>query len=236
MLRDGGPPLVIAHRGAWGADAPQNSLAALEAAIALGCDMVELDVRRTRDGRLIAFHDAKITGTAVAALDREQLLARVGPGQAPLLEEMLERARDRIALDIDLKEDGYTEQLTGVLARHVEPRGYVVTSFRPAALAAIRQDAPQTRTGLLLRPVHRPGVERRMLASGADFIAPHATVARTTLLTWASGRHLESFVWTVNDVRPLRALLGDARVAGIITDRPRRALQLRAEAAESAAA
>ena len=49
-------PLIIAHRGAW-QSAPQNSLRAFETAIELGCDAVELDVRRTADGRLVVLHD-----------------------------------------------------------------------------------------------------------------------------------------------------------------------------------
>src|SRR5437588_9396240 len=93
----------VAHRGTWSA-APQNSLAALEGAIALGCDMVELDVRRTRDGRLVAVHDPRIQGTRVGTLDHAQLKSRLGPRQAPELVEVLERATGRIKLDIELKE------------------------------------------------------------------------------------------------------------------------------------
>jgi glycerophosphoryl diester phosphodiesterase len=234
-LRDG-DPLIVAHRGAWGATAPQNSLSALEVAIELGCDMVELDVRRTRDGKLVAVHDSRVAGSAVAALDHEQLLGRVGPGQAPPLEAVLERAAGRIALDIDLKEDGYADVLAATLARRLTPESYVVTSFIPTALATIRRHTPHTRTGLLLRPLQRPGLERRLLAAGADFIAPHATVARAAILAWAAGRGLECLVWTVNDGRPLRSLLADPRVAGVITDRPVRALTLRAESQRRAAA
>ena len=54
--------LVIAHRGAWGPASPaaaaENTLEAFEAAIALGADMIELDVRRTRDSQLVVFHSA----------------------------------------------------------------------------------------------------------------------------------------------------------------------------------
>ncbi|MEO6859194.1 MAG: glycerophosphodiester phosphodiesterase family protein, partial [Solirubrobacteraceae bacterium] len=91
-------PLVVAHRGAWG-EFPQNSLPALAAAIETGCEMAELDVRRTRDGRLVAMHDARVRGTQVGALDHAELTARLQPGQAPLLEEMIELAANRIALD-----------------------------------------------------------------------------------------------------------------------------------------
>jgi glycerophosphoryl diester phosphodiesterase len=234
-LRDGGP-LIVAHRGAWDPKAPQNSIAALEAAIELGCDMVEVDVRRTRDGKLVAVHDSRIAGSAVAALDHDQVLARVAPGQAQPLEAILERAVGRITLDIDLKEGGWAAGLSAALARHLTPDGYVVTSFMPAALAEIRQHSPPTRTGLLLRPVQLPGLQRRLLASGADFIAPHASVARAAILAWAAARGLESYVWTVNDTRALRAAVADPRVTAVITDRPARALALRAGASRQTAA
>ncbi|HEY2260797.1 MAG TPA: glycerophosphodiester phosphodiesterase [Solirubrobacteraceae bacterium] len=215
----------MAHRGAW-TQAPQNSLAALEAAIELGCDMVEIDVRRTRDRQLVAVHDPRIGGTPVAALDQAQLQTRVGPGQAPPLAELVERAAGRITLDVELKEDGYAEQVTRALAR-LTPEGHVVTSFLAPALAGVRRAAPETRTGLLLRPTWPLGLERRVRESGADFLAPHARAARAGLLSWADERGLpKSFVWTVNNRRALRTMLHDRRVAAVITDRPDHALAL----------
>jgi glycerophosphoryl diester phosphodiesterase len=215
--------LIVAHRGTWSA-APQNSLAALEGAIALGCDMVELDVRRTRDGRLVAVHDPRIQGTKVGTLDHAQLKARLGPRQAPSLAEVLERAAGRIRLDIELKEDGYVEDVTRAVAEHLTPGGYVVTSFLPSVLATIKQHVPETRTGLLLGPRGALGVERRLQRSRADFLAPHARLARAGLLARAAERGLESYVWTVNHRRMLHAMLDDPRVAAVITDRPGDAL------------
>jgi glycerophosphoryl diester phosphodiesterase len=61
----------VAHHGAWN-DIPENTLAAFEHAVALGTDMIEVDVRRTRDGQPIAFHDAAVGGVPVARLDRPQ--------------------------------------------------------------------------------------------------------------------------------------------------------------------
>lgn len=222
-------PLVVAHRGTWSA-APQNSLAALEGAIALGCDMVELDVRRTRDGRLVAVHDLRIQGTRVGTLDHAQLKARLGPRQAPSLVEVLERAAGRIKLDIELKEDGYVEEVTRTVAVHLAPGDYVVTSFLPPVLATIKQLVPTTRTGLLLKPAGALGLERRLQRSRADFVAPHAGLARAGVLNWATERGLESYVWTVNNRRMLHGLLDDPRVAAVITDRPGDALAHRASA------
>lgn len=216
-------PLIVAHRGTWSA-APQNSLASLEGAIALGCDMVELDVRRTRDGRLVAVHDLRIQGTRVRTLDHAQLKARLGPRQAPALAEVLERAAGRIKLDIELKEDGYVGEVTSAVAAHLAPDGYVMTSFLPSVVAAIKEQAPEARTGLLLKPAGALSLDRRLQYTRADFLAPHARLARAGLLAWAAERGLRSYVWTVNHRRILHATLDDPRVEAVITDRPGDAL------------
>jgi glycerophosphoryl diester phosphodiesterase len=220
-------PLVVAHRGAWG-EFPQNSLQALAAAIDTGCEMAELDVRRTRDGQLVAVHDARVGGTPVSALDHDQLKTRLAPGQAPLLQEMLELAAGRIELDIELKEAGYVQAVLPML-KELNPAQYVLTSFLDEVLTAVRGITPQTRTGLLVGPGRSRRLEARLAACGATFLAAHAGLARAGLLAWAANRGLESYVWTVNDRRAMRSLLTDNRVAAVITDRPAVALVIRSE-------
>jgi glycerophosphoryl diester phosphodiesterase len=216
--------LVVAHRGAWGS-APQNSLAAFDAAVALGCDAIELDVRRTADRRFVVVHDAHVGGRPVARLEHHELQARVQRGQAPSLEEVLELAAGRIGLDVELKEDGHVEETMAIVAKHLAPDQYVVTSFRDAVLPAVKRCVPESRTGLLLSPRRRlRDLERRVRDTQVDFLAPHASLARGGLMDWAADRGLPSWVWTVNDPRVLRGLLGDERVAAVITDRPDRAL------------
>ena len=222
----GSGALVVAHRGAWG-KAPQNSLQALEDAIALGCEMVEIDVRGTRDGHLVVVHDARIRGVPVAAQDLDELRARLAPGQAPLLQEMVELAAGRIALDVELK-DSLVAPALATLARHLEPESYIVTSFLDAAVAQAGQADPRVRTGLLVRPGRPPRrLEARRAQTGASLLGLPAALARAGLLAWAANRELASFVWTVNDQRALRSLLADERVSAVITDRPELALELR---------
>lgn len=60
------PAATIAHRGA-SALAPENTLAAIRRAIELGCDLVEVDVQRTRDGALVLVHDVDLARTTDAA-------------------------------------------------------------------------------------------------------------------------------------------------------------------------
>lgn len=54
--------LTLAHRGASGY-APENTLAAFDKAIELGADMIETDVRQTKDGHLVLFHDPSVKRT-----------------------------------------------------------------------------------------------------------------------------------------------------------------------------
>ena len=216
----------VAHRGAWG-KAPQNSLQALEDAIALGCEMAEIDVRGTRDGHLVVVHDARVRGVPVAAQDLDELRARMEPGQAPLLEEMVELAAGRIALDVELK-DGWVAPALATLGARLEPESYVVTSFLDEAVTQAGRAEPGVRTGLLVRPGRPPRrLEARLQKTGASLLGLPAALARAGLLAWAANRDLASFVWTVNDQRSLRSLLADQRVAAVITDRPELALELR---------
>jgi glycerophosphoryl diester phosphodiesterase len=217
------PALVVAHRGAWN-PAPQNSLAAFEQAIVDGADAVELDVRRSADKRLIVVHGPRVGVRPVARLDHAALRERMTPGQAPELGDVLAALAGRIAVDVEFKEDGYVGEAMEVVARHLSPDRYVVTSFLDAVLPQVHDAVPQARTGLLLtaRSSERR-LERRVTQSRANFIAPHRTLVRPAL-DWAGEHDLPAWVWTVNEPRSLRQLLGDRRVGAVITDRTREAV------------
>jgi glycerophosphoryl diester phosphodiesterase len=143
---------------------------------------------------------------------------------------MIELAAGRIGLDVELKEEGRVDAALAVLHSRLEPAQYVVTSFLESTLTAVRTLAPETRTGLLIRPGRRPRrLEERLQAAGISFLAPHASLARAGLLAWAAQRGLESYLWTVNERRAWRTLLADPRVTALITDRPAGALAARGD-------
>jgi glycerophosphoryl diester phosphodiesterase len=214
--------LVIAHRGA-SADAVDNSLDAFERAIEAGADMIEFDVRRTAAGELVAFHDP------VGERTREDL-------GAPLLSEVLELARGRIGVDVELKEDGYVAEVAAQL-RDFDPGAVIVTSFLDAVLPQVARALPGVRTGLLFGVQRPPRWVRtrvgelnpvpRARAAGADLVAPNVRLARLGALQRAHAAGFPSLVWTVNDEPSLARLLHDPRVAGVITDVPAVALALR---------
>lgn len=113
--------MVVAHRGCW-QGAPENSLAAVQACIDLGVDMVELDVRQSKDGVLVLMHDESVGRTTngsgqINSKDHSEIRTlrlkdRSGGKEAvltshtvPTLEEAMNLARGRILVNVDAKSD-----------------------------------------------------------------------------------------------------------------------------------
>ena len=203
-------PAICAHRGASRAH-PENSLAAFATAIEMGADMIETDVRRTPRGKLVLHHD--------------QLGPRRPRGLVELA-ELVALADGRVALDVELKEAGYEEEVLAAL--DPRPEGLVVTSFIPKAVAAVHALDPGIATGLIFRPGDRRELAARAEACGAQMVVAHSSALRPELGAElaAAGRPL--MVWTVNDRRRLAAVMTTPGVTHLVTDVPDVALALRA--------
>jgi glycerophosphoryl diester phosphodiesterase len=208
-------PVVIGHRGAWGAAVPENSIAAFERAIELGAEMIEFDVRRTRDDELIIFHDAELAGRPVAELTRSDVAAETG-APPPLLEDALELAAGRIAVAAELKED-VVDQAAGLLAGFATDGGQlIVISFIDRVLAQLAERTPQLRRGLLLEHSAQHATERAT-ACGAEVVLPEIKLMDEALITEVSDASLSLIVWDFLATEHA-GLLSDPRVAGVITD------------------
>ena len=105
--------IVVAHRGDW-RHAPENSIQAIKNCIRMGVDMVEIDVRETKDGQLVLMHDETIDRTTTGqgpvsdwTLDSLKTLRLVDglnvptDHQIPTLEEALVIAKDKILINLD---------------------------------------------------------------------------------------------------------------------------------------
>jgi glycerophosphoryl diester phosphodiesterase len=128
-------PLIAAHRGASGY-APENTMAAFELADRMGADLLELDVRMSKDGELVVIHDGTVDRTtkysgAVATYTLSQLQAmdagsyyrkRFAGERIPALEQVLSRFYGRIGLLIELKDPhlypGIEEKVAEAVRRH----------------------------------------------------------------------------------------------------------------------
>lgn len=114
-MLDGGSRrvLVASHRGDW-RNYPENSLAAIESAIAMGVDIIELDLKLTLDSVLVLMHDRSIDRTTtgrgrvsdIAYDSIRRVKLRAGQGVAthwdvPTLEEALAVCKGRAVVNID---------------------------------------------------------------------------------------------------------------------------------------
>jgi glycerophosphoryl diester phosphodiesterase len=165
-------PLAIAHRG-HSLKLPEQTMTAFRAAIELGAEMIEADVRATRDGQLVMLHDATLDRTSdgrgpvdelgwdeIAALDAGSWFAPEFAGQrVPLLDELLDYGdAERIALCLEVKGETPAARLEIALevARRIETRGaldrYVLSSFDHDCLIAATASTP----GLATAPDRLP--------------------------------------------------------------------------------
>lgn len=214
------PPLIAAHRGAWGPE-PQNSLAACRRAMAVGADMIELDVRATGDGWLVVVHDARVGGDRLNQLSLQELRERLPA--SPLLEEALDCCAGRILLDLEIKVAGIEPECLKLLEPH-PAEAFIITSFHAGVLDRFRRRNPRLATGLVAR-AGDPGelADHCRLAGHKALFLHHALLPAPGAI---AGPDL--YAWTVNGDAPLAEALVRGDLYGVVTDEPELALAVRA--------
>ena len=230
-LRAQESPVVIGHRGAAAA-APENTLAAVESGLAQGADFVEIDVQETADGAIAVVHDSDLMRVAGVDLKiwnatRERLAQidigswfapRFAAERVPLLAEVLQRARGRGKVLIELKDYGHDEQLEQRVVDLVETLGL------PGDVAFMSLEYDQVRRMQSLRPQWSTGLLTAkavgdLTALDADFLAVNAGLATRRLVQRAHARGKKVYAWTLNDPVQMFRML-NLGVDGLITDKP----------------
>jgi glycerophosphoryl diester phosphodiesterase len=232
LRRGGGSCRVIAHRG-YSAAYRENTLEACEQAIRAGADLVEIDLRVSKDGLLVCQHDPAVGGMPVAEMTAGALLA-IG---VAWLDDVLPALRGRSALLFDLKRAD-TELAAEALAalRRYSMTADVVIGARSVEQARyVRAASPDSVIlGFLKDPADFP-----------DFYAAGGDIARLweencTPAAIAAARCGDRPVWVTAgrksaadkpgdiDEPRLRGLLGFG-IDGILVNDPVRALQVRGE-------
>jgi glycerophosphoryl diester phosphodiesterase len=218
--------LRIGHRGAAG-HAPENTLASVGKAIEFGVDLVEVDVQRSRDGHLVLIHDKTVDRTTngkgrVAALSFVELQALdAGQGEpVPSLEALLEQARGRVGLMLELKVVGIAERAVATVRQSRFPGVVVYASFLHGELSAVRKADPEASILALFDKLPRNPVlaMTRLRATHAGLRLNTVAASRLRVFHQAG---VKVFVYTVNrprDIDTMRAL----GVDGIISDFPDR--------------
>ncbi len=135
---------VVAHRGAH-LGIPENTLAAYKKAIELSCDFIEVDVRTTKDGRLVSMHnstvdaytkDAKgpVRNFTLAEIKALDIGSRIGPEwrdeRIPTMDEVFDLCKGKIGIYLDMKDVSTADMLAMVRKHGMERRALWYTGIR----------------------------------------------------------------------------------------------------------
>jgi len=219
------PPLRIGHRGA-AAEAPENTLAAFARALARGVDGLELDVRVTRDGVPVVFHDASLARLAGRrrSLARLPLAAlrtvRIRGEPVPTLAEVLRLVRRRVVVQIEIK-PGVPVAPVVRAVRQARAGGHVIfASFSPAVLRTARALAPRV-PRMWIRERGTPArLGPRLAALAAAGVSlDHRAIPAAAFVADLHRRGWRVWCWTVNDPPAMRRLAAWG-VDAILSDNP----------------
>jgi glycerophosphoryl diester phosphodiesterase len=227
-------PVVIAHRGA-SHYCHENTMKAFQAAVDMSAEMIEFDVRRAGDGTLVIHHDSDLRGDEIRDMTTGEILERSGSAGylIPTLFEVLELCKDKIPVDIELKEAGYEQQVLDEILDVLEPDQFIITSVHDSVIRKVKVLRPGTRTGFIISSHPRwqlltklfPGFRARR--SGADVLVASSKLLKFGFLSTTRNLGLPVWVYTVNDRKELWKRITDGRISGIFSDRPDVALFLR---------
>lgn len=219
---------VLAHRGASRAQ-PENTVAAFRAAVEMGADAVELDVRRTLDGVLVVHHNPDLPdGRIIVATAHGDL-----PATVPTLGAALDACAG-IWVNVEIKNDpgepdfDETESIADETIAHLLARGeddrWLISCFRVETVDRCRALAPQIRTAWLCG-APPDGVAATLVAKGHVALHPWVGLVTRELLDTCHAAGVQVNTWTCDDPARMAELI-EWGIDGICTNVPDVALSV----------
>lgn len=221
---------LIAHRGGR-YYRPENSLSAFQFCVDSGIEWIECDVRLSKDGVPILRHDDRLSvpdigSQAVREMPYSQIRTiDIGGGEyIPTLVELLERFKDQLCFNLELKEIDTVPDVVSLVKLFDVSERVIITSFIPEAVQLVGDMLPDVAKGLLIDRLTgnltggRSAVNAARLL-GCRFILPHYRLIGDDWIKEAKSEGLKIVSWTVNQRSDARRLL-KMGVDGLISDRP----------------
>lgn len=217
-----------AHRGA-SSYTPENTLLAFYTGLYMGANGIETDVRMTKDGVLVLFHDKtleRLTGAQGGVPDytlaelREFVLEKDGyTDKIPVFEDFLRQFSFRdITFAIELKQPGIEEQVADLLRKYAMEDKTVVTSFRAECIRAIKAYAPELHVGLLKKEITEEDLAFLLEIGAEEICPPAAAVTPERVAAWHRlGLNVRAY--GVEDEAQMRAVY-DAMADGMTVNFP----------------
>lgn len=225
-------PTITYHRG-YSSVAPENTMAAFEAALEHGSQRIELDVQMTSDGVAMVTHDTSLrrctgrianiydlTYDQVRQLDAGRWFSRKFAGsRIPTLEEVLELCQGKAELNIEVKPSAQTPELEAETVRLIRKYGFVqhciVTSQSYETLCKVKELEPDITTGYILAL----GVGTYYDLPAADIFCVESTFITSGMVQQIHLRGKHIAAWTINRQQDAERLL-KLGVDDLITDKP----------------
>jgi len=237
-------PKLSAHRGGPEDEYPPNGLAAIRAALDVGVDMIEFDVRTTSDGKFVTHHDAQVSqgggeGRQIAQLTESEVFA-AAPDAAPL-SDVLALIKGKALGHVDLKDTCLEVEIADICERALGPDGFVLTTLEDISVRRLRIGRPHLRVALSLgrstAGLSRLATarlrlseifpQRRLRRCDPNMLALNHKIAKLGVLALARRRGLPVLLWTINDPEMIASVAFDSRYWGFTTDFPRLVNRLR---------
>lgn len=227
---------ITAHRGDCSA-APENTLAAFELAIENGADIIELDVRQTKDGEIVVMHDESLkrvcgVNKKVGKLTYEEL-QKYSPGKKyrgpneelyreekiPTLQEVIDLVGDRAKLNIELKPAKTDKNLSQRVAEIIGENDYYdncfVASLTYGSIRRIKLSDPKVKTVYVMAVAMGDFYDLEY----ADGFSIKYRYINNEIIKQAHKRGKDVYAWTVDDKQILESMML-MNVDSIITNNP----------------
>ena len=225
---------IISHRGRTSRKSADNTLASVNDAIELKVEMVEVDIRQTKDSQIVCFHDPDIQGELIRDLDYSEIIEK--DSQIPTLEHVLWSAKGKIGIEIELKEPGYELEVVSIARDYFNYDKFVLKSFHPQVVERVKEIDQKIFAGLLVGSafsleqlfftLKEAFTSTNFKQTNADFISPYYKIFEAGWFSRFTRNNVPIQVWTVNDVESIRTLINQ-QVHSIITDIPEVAIGIR---------
>ena len=229
-------PLIEAHRGASGYEV-DNTIKAFDKAIELNSDAIELDIRKTKDNHIIVFHDPTFKGKLIIDYTYDELLSSsLESGfKVPLLTDVLIKYKSKILLDIEIKEEGYEEEIINLIFSILDINEFYIRSFSESTINKVKSinkdifsilliGAEFPKYGIFSRfgEIFPKGKIRR---SNCDAVSPHYRLLLCGFVRRMHKKNQKVYVWTVNDEKTIEKVYRK-KVDGIVTNYPDKAIKI----------
>jgi len=217
-------PLIIAHRGD-SSRALENSLEAFQLALALPVDMIEFDIRKSRDNHLYVMHDKETGRTAGKNINIEQSLSgeiasvKLKNGEPiPLLSDVLTLVAGKVGLNVEIKSEG----AGAMTAVHLADSGYkgpvLISSFKEREMQDVRRVLPTMQVSGIF-DTFVPAEVSTYSSMGYGFISLRKRTVTRELVSACHDRKIKVYVWTVDEEDEIRRFI-EWGVDGMYSNQP----------------